>query len=145
MTVRDIMTETPWVVDPNQPVRHIAQILAGENIGAVIVCDADNRPKGVITDRDIATEVVAKRLDPDSTVAGDLIQGTRVVTVEAEDPIDKAVDTMRDNAVRRLPVTEREYVVGIISQADLARHASEDKVGGLVRSISTAPDNTGHA
>lgn len=143
MTIRDIMSVMTWVAPLDEPVGHIAQILADEEIGAVIVCDEDNRPQGMITDRDITTEVVAKRRDPYSTLAGDLVDGSRVVTVSADDPIDIAIESMRHHAVRRLPVVDGENLVGVVSQADLAQHASPDAVGELVQGISSAPDNTG--
>ncbi len=143
MIVREIMTPAPRVVGPDESIRQIAQILDDEQIGAVIVRDDDGDLKGLVTDRDITIEVVARNRDADTTKAGQLLDETEVVTVDAEDSVEFAVETMKRHAVRRLPVLDGEELIGIVSQADLARHADEADVGEMVEAISTAPDNTG--
>jgi CBS domain-containing protein len=142
-TARDIMTKDPLIVGTDASVQEIARQLADEDIGAVMVCNAEKRLEGVVTDRDLAVEVVARGQDPSSTTAGDLVSGREVVTIGADDDIDQAIDTMRDHAVRRLPVIDGQQVVGVVSQADIARSADEKQVGRLIEAISQAPDNTG--
>jgi predicted transcriptional regulator len=66
-----------------------------------------------------------------------------VVTVVVDDPVYLVATIMDMDAVRRVPVLENDRVVGIISQADLATHITEDRVGDLVEEISAAPANTG--
>jgi CBS-domain-containing membrane protein len=46
---------------------------------------------------------------------------------------------MKDHAVRRLPVIDGTELVGVVSQADLAKEIDEEKVGELVEAISAAP------
>ena len=140
---RDIMTKNPRTVKVDDSVRQVAGILADENIGAVVVCNDDNRLQGVITDRDLAVEVVARDRDPSSTSASELIDGREVVTIGADDSIDEAIRTMKDHAVRRLPVIDGDQLVGMVSQADIARAANDKQVGDLVEAISNAADNTG--
>ena len=142
-TARDIMTKDPQIVKTDASVQDIARQLADQDIGAVIVCNAEKRLQGVVTDRDLAVEVVARGQDPSSTTAGDLVSGREVVTIGADDDIDEAIDTMRSHAVRRLPVIDGDKVVGVVSQADIARSADEKQVGRLIEAISQAPDNTG--
>ena len=67
----------------------------------------------------------------------------RFVTIGADDDIDVAIDTMKSHAVRRLPVIDGDKVVGMVSQADIARVANDKQVGRLVETISAAPDNSG--
>jgi CBS domain-containing protein len=69
--------------------------------------------------------------------AGDLGQG-KPVTIGADDPLEEAIETMKQHAVRRLPVIDGHRLVGIISQADIAAAAGDDEVGRLLESISTA-------
>ena len=142
-TARDIMTADPRVVPVDASVREVAGILADENIGAVVVCNDEKRLQGVITDRDLAVEVVARDRDPSSTRASELVDGREVVTIGADDSIDEAIRTMKDHAVRRLPVIDGTELVGMVSQADIARAADEKQVGALVEAISNASDNTG--
>jgi CBS-domain-containing membrane protein len=141
--VREIMTESPRVADAGDSIRRIAQMLQADDIGGVIVCNDDHRLQGMVTDRDIATQVVAAGLDPETTTAADLLDGAEMITIGADDDLKDAIITMRDNAVRRLPVIDGRELVGIVSQADLAKHAPESLVGAMVDEISAAPDNTG--
>lgn len=140
---RDIMTPNPRIVKVDESVDRIARVLADENIGAVVVCNDERRLQGMITDRDLAVEVVAKDRDPRSTRAAELVNGREVVTIGADDDIDDAIETMKAHAVRRLPVIDGTDVIGIVSQADIARVAKDKQVGRLVETISDAPDNTG--
>lgn len=66
-----------------------------------------------------------------------------MITVEVDDPVDLVATIMEKEAIRRVPVLENDLVVGIISQADLATHIAEDRVGDMVEEISAAPANTG--
>jgi CBS domain-containing protein len=102
------------------------------------ICGEDNRLKGMLTDRDIVLKVVAEGKDPNSTKAGELGEG-KPVTIGADDSVDEALRTMTDHQVRRLPVIDGHDLVGIVSQADLARNVDEEKVGDLVEAISSAP------
>lgn len=142
-TARDIMTKDPVICEMDDSVIDIAKRMESEDIGAVIVCNPDQRLQGMVTDRDIAIFVVGAERDPSSCSAGDLVDGREVVTVGADDDLSVAVKTMKEHAVRRLPVIDGGRVVGIVSQADLALHADETMVGDLVEVISGAPDNTG--
>jgi len=58
------------------------------------------------------------------------------VTIGADDSIDEALHTMAEHGVRRLPVIDGHDLIGIVSQADIARNLPEDKVGDLVEAIS---------
>lgn len=142
-TVREIMTESPRVADLGDTIRDIAQMLEQDDIGGVIVCGEDHRLQGMVTDRDIATQVVAAGLNPETTTAGDLVNGAEMITIGADDDLKEAITAMREHAVRRLPVIDGTELVGIVSQADLAKHAPESLIGSMVDEISTAPDNTG--
>lgn len=142
-TVREVMTTAPKVVDESDTIASIAEILAQDDIGGVLVCNDEHRLQGMVTDRDIATQVVARGKDPKMTTARDILDGSDIVTIGADDSLDAAVETMRKHAVRRLPVIEGTDLVGIISQADLAIHATGRTVGQMVEDISRAPDNTG--
>ncbi len=139
---RDIMTSNPRIMNVDDTAIDIAKALADDQIGAVVVCNGEHRLQGVITDRDLAVEVLAKGKDPSTCRAGDLLDGREVVTIGADDSIDEAITTMKEHAVRRLPVIDGSDVVGMGSQADIARTADEKLVGRLVEAISAAPDNT---
>ncbi len=102
------------------------------------ICGEDDRLKGMITDRDIVTEVLANGKDPDTVKAGELGDG-KPVTIGADDSIKEALQTMKEHKIRRLPVIDGHDLVGIVSIADLAKHTEDDETGDLVEAISAAP------
>lgn len=104
------------------------------------ICGEDRRLTGVVTDRDIVVKCIAEGGDPSSTVAGTMAEG-EPVTVGADNTIEETVRTMRNHGVRRVPVIDGHTLVGVVAQADIARHAPDVKVGELVEAISTAPSN----
>jgi CBS domain-containing protein len=133
-TAREIMTEGAEFVDGSTTVLDAAKKLASEDYGALPVCDGD-RLRGMITDRDIVVKVLAKGLDPTTTKVIDLVQG-EVVTIGADDPVEEAMRTMAEHQVRRLPVIDGDRLVGMVSQADLARSGDDKAVGDTVEAIS---------
>ena len=142
-TAREIMTASPVIVDISETATAIAQRLDADDIGAVIVCSQDRHLQGMVTDRDLAIQVIAGGRDPSTTTASELVSGREVVTIGADDSLEEAMKTMKKHAVRRLPVIDGTDVIGIVSQADLALHANETQVGELLEVISGAPDNSG--
>ena len=128
-------------MDPYVPVVDAARQMADHNVGALPVSDSEGRLAGVITDRDLAVRVVAEGRDPSSTRVGDLLDGSEVVTIGADDSAEETIQTMQEHAVRRLPVIDGTRVVGMVSQADIARGMSAAQIGGLVDAISSAPAN----
>ena len=137
-TARDVMTGDAECIDENDTVLDAAKRLAELNIGAMPICGSDNRLKGMLSDRDIVVKVLARGMDPGSTKAGELGEG-KPVTIGADDSVEEALHTMADHKVRRLPVIDGHDLIGIVSQADLAKNVDEEKVGDLVEAISAAP------
>jgi CBS domain-containing protein len=137
-TARDVMTQDPQCVGENETVLDAARKLADLDVGAMPICGEDDRLKGMLTDRDIVVKVLAPGRDPASTRAGELGEG-KPITIGADDSVDEALRTMTQHHVRRLPVIDGHRLVGIISQADIARNLDEEKTGELVEAISAAP------
>jgi CBS domain-containing protein len=136
-TARDVMTGGAECIGEKDTIADAARRLAELDVGAMPICGEDNRLKGMLTDRDIAIKVVAQGKDPNTTTAGELGEG-KPVTIGADDSVDEALRTMADHKVRRLPVIDGHDLIGIVSQADLARSIDEEKVGDLVEAISAA-------
>jgi CBS domain-containing protein len=134
---RDIMTPDAQCVGENDTVLDAAKRLAELGVGAMPICGEDDRLKGMLTDRDIVVKVLAQGKDPASTTAGELGEG-KPVTIGADDSATEALRTMAEHQVRRLPVIDGHDLVGMVSQADVARNLDEDDVGELVEAISKA-------
>ncbi|MFG1798055.1 CBS domain-containing protein [Nocardia sp. NPDC049149] len=113
-----------------------AQRMRQLDIGALPICDSDGCPVGIVTDRDIIVKVVGVGANPRTTTAGEMAQGAdQLHTVEASADIDEALAMMEQYQIRRLPVTEDGLLVGIITEADLARHLPEATVGEFVEAV----------
>jgi CBS domain-containing protein len=140
-TAREIMTPGAEWLSPDTTVAEAAKRMAQETFGAFPICDGEGHLQGVVTDRDIVTKVIALGLDPTSTKVIDLSDQPEVVTIGADDPVEDAIRTMKDHGVRRLPVIDGTDLVGMVSQADIARAMPDAKVGDLVGAISEAPAN----
>lgn len=134
-TAREIMTKGSEHLKDEATVAEAAKLLAKESIGAVPVCDATGHLRGVVTDRDLVVEVIAAGKDPSSTKVSDLVHG-EAVTIGADDSVEEAIHTMQKHKVRRLPVIDGTELVGMVSQADIARVCPPDKIGELVAAIS---------
>jgi CBS domain-containing protein len=135
---RDVMNSPAKCVGENDTIEEAAKQLAELNVGSMPICGTDDRLKGMLTDRDIVIKVIAQGKDPKDVKAGDLGEG-KPVTIGADDSIEEALAVMSEHAVRRLPVIDGHDLVGIVSQADIARELPEEKIGDLVEAISTAP------
>jgi CBS domain-containing protein len=137
-TARDVMSGGAECIGENETLVEAARKLKELDVGALPICGEDNRLKGMLTDRDIVVKALAVDKDPGGTRAGDLAEG-KPVTIGADDSIEEALHTMAEHHVRRLPVIDGHDLVGVVSQADLARNVDEEKVGELVEAISATP------
>jgi CBS domain-containing protein len=106
-----------------------------EDTGIIPIVDGD-RLVGTITDRDLAIRVVAEGRDPQTTTVAE-VASRDLVTIDPQQDLDEALRLMARHQVRRLPVVEEDgKLVGILSQADVAREASPEETGRVVEEIS---------
>ena len=133
-TVKDVMTSGPTSIASDAMVVEAARRMLSEDVGSLPVVDGD-QVVGMITDRDVVLQVVAKDLDankvPVSTVCSE-----SPVTAEADESLDDALAKMAKEQLRRLPVVSDGRLVGILAQADIARTARPESTGRLVEEIS---------
>ncbi|AUN41459.1 histidine kinase [Tsukamurella tyrosinosolvens] len=132
---RDIMQPSVACVGSTDSAADAARRMSELQVGALPICGEDGRLKGMITDRDIVTKVVARGHDPAHVRAGELAQG-EAVTIGADDDTTELLSTMADHQVRRVPVIDGHTLVGIIAQADIARALPDQRVGDLVAAVS---------
>ena len=137
-TARDIMHPGAECVPENETLDRAAQMMRDMQVGSLPICGNDNRLKGIITDRDIVVKCVASGKDPAEVTAGELAEGTPV-WVEATATEDEVISVMEKNKIRRVPVMHNKELIGMISEADLAQHLSEEKLAHFVTAITQAP------
>lgn len=134
-SIQKIMTTNPSTIEPKQSVVEAARIMKQEDAGVVPVTE-NGRLTGMVTDRDIAIRVVAEGKDPQSTAVRE-VASTDLVTIDPQQDLDEALRLMAKHQVRRLPVVEEDgKLVGIVAQADVARHAAPVRTGEVVEEIS---------
>ncbi len=136
VTARDIMTGGTECVGENETLVDAARKMRDLDIGSLPICGEDERLKGMLTDRDIVVKCIADGGDPSTVRAGELAEG-KPVTIGADDDVSEALATMKKYQVRRLPVIDGHDLVGMLTQADVARSLPEEKVGELVEYISS--------
>ena len=133
-TAREIMHTGASCVQENETLMDAARRMSELDVGALPICGPDDRLHGIITDRDIVVKCLAKGKDPHRMTAGDLAQG-KPVTVDVGADSETVLRAMQEHRIRRVPVIDDHRLVGMISEADLARHLPEERVGHFVEEI----------
>ncbi|GAA3478993.1 MULTISPECIES: CBS domain-containing protein [Streptomyces] len=135
-TAKDIMhTGAQWI-PAHETLDRAAQMMREHNVGALPISanGEQDRMVGILTDRDIVVGCVAMGHDPSKVTAGELAQGTpRWIDANAE--INEVLEEMQNHRIRRLPVVENKMLIGMISEADLAQHLSEDQIAGWAEKV----------
>ncbi len=139
MKARELMTSNPECVTQEDSLQRAASIMRDRDVGAVPVVSDNNsrRLVGIVTDRDIAIRHVAEGRTGEARV-GDVMSKGRIATAREDDNVDRVMELMKENKVRRIPVVgENDRIIGMIAQADLALEArDEKKVERTVEKIS---------
>ena len=139
MTCAEVMTKEPAFCELGDTAADAAGIMKAEDVGAIPVCASRETRKlvGIVTDRDIAVYVVAKKGDANHTQVANFM--TRdPLTCRPEDDLQLALAAMQKYQVRRIPVVDTQgRLVGIIAQADVAtRTPGTEKKAEMVEQIS---------
>ncbi|MGC5342795.1 CBS domain-containing protein [Streptomyces sp. DT24] len=135
-TAKDIMNPGTQWIPAHETLDRAAQLMRDHNVGALPISanGEQDRMVGILTDRDIVIGCVAKGHDPSKVTAGELAQGTpRWIDSAAE--VGEVLEEMQSHRIRRLPVVENKRLVGMISEADLAQHLSEDQIAGWAEMV----------
>ena len=141
MKCSEIMTKNPSCCVTTDTVYQAAQLMKSEDVGPIPIVSNHETKKleGIVTDRDLVLKVVAEARDPKSTPVKDVMT-IDVYTCRANDNVAKALELMEHHQVRRIPIVdERDQLVGIIAQADVATRVEEpEKTAEVVEGISKA-------
>ncbi|MER7806322.1 CBS domain-containing protein [Streptomyces sp900116325] len=135
-TAKDIMhTGAQWI-PAHETLDRAAELMREHHVGALPISASGEQDRmiGILTDRDIVLDCVAVGHDPSKVTAGDLAQGTPR-WIEADAGVDQVLEEMQSNRIRRLPVVENKKLIGMISEADLAQHLSEDQIALWVEKV----------
>lgn len=119
MTVETIARDRNELVtvSPDDPVREVAETMRDTTVGSAIV-ERDEEPVGIVTDRDLAMQILAEGEDPSSMTARDVMTEDPV-TADVDDGVFEICEMMRESGIRRMPVVDGGKLAGIVTLDDL--------------------------
>jgi len=133
MIVSDFTWRKPVTIDVGDTIAAAAQLFADAGVGALVVVD-DDRPVGIVTDRDLVVRALARGLASDGRVDGVMSMG--VVALDADDDVEELYAVFARHAIRRVPVVDHDRVVGMISLDD-ALVSTAGQMAALAGVLST--------
>lgn len=138
MKIASLCTRRVVTVDANASLAQAAALMREHHVGALVVTTQTAEGlavSGLVTDRDLVLDVLARGLDPAGRRIGALASAT-VASVAEDDDASTAIATMQRAGVRRLLVTDADgRLAGIVSIDDLLRGFANEFAGlaGVIR------------
>ncbi|WP_245527630.1 CBS domain-containing protein [Methanotorris igneus] len=120
MVVSDAMSTPVITVDTNTTVYDVANIMKEKKIGCVVVVEKDSKPLGIVTERDLVINIVAKNLKPKDVLVKDIMT-TKLITISPNATLMDAARKMAEKNIKRLPVVEGDKLLGIITVSDITK------------------------
>lgn len=114
--VSQIMSKNVITVDASEKVLKALQVMAEKGIGSVVIVK-NGKPVGILTERDVAKKLVVNKEILDKKVED--VMSKPLITVSPDTGIFEALQIMRKNNIRRLPVVKNGKLEGIITEKDL--------------------------
>jgi len=122
MRIKEVMKSVK-TIDPDSSVKEAAKRMAENKIGCLVVLNS-GKVVGIMTERDILSKVTASDKLP-SKISVSEIMTPKVITVESEDYLDDAVYLMIKHRIKKLPVLEKNKLVGMITSTDIVSHSDD--------------------
>ncbi|MFI9205541.1 CBS domain-containing protein [Streptomyces sp. NPDC053048] len=141
MTVaKEIMHPGAHWITKSDTLDEAARLMKELDVGALPVGDVDNNERlcGIITDRDIVVKCIAEGRSPAECTAADLCEGTPR-WIDANADVTEVLHEMENHRIKRLPVVENKRLVGMISEADLAQHLTDDQIAEFAEMVYARP------
>ena len=115
-TIGDIMTKAVISVDGSVTVNEAAKMMEDAKVGAVIIME-NNKPVGIVTDRDFAVKIVAHAYQITTPVKQ--IMSSPLISINSDESVRSAADVMHDIGIRKIPVIDDGNLVGMITATDI--------------------------
>jgi len=114
-----------WSIAPNATVFEALQLMAKNNIGALLVIQND-RLVGIFSERDYARKVILKGKSSRETTVGDLMT-REVYYIDPKDTLQESMAVMTAKNIRHMPVLENERLIGIVTMGDVVKQILADQ------------------
>jgi signal-transduction protein with cAMP-binding, CBS, and nucleotidyltransferase domain len=118
MLVKDVMSSPVVTIEENAPTNRVAELMDKNDLGCIIVKSNEGKPQGIITERDLVVRVLSKNVKPDSLEAKQ-VMSSPLITIEPDKTINEAAKKMSKLNIRRLGVTYKGQIAGLISSKDV--------------------------
>jgi CBS domain-containing protein len=129
MKLNEIMSQPARKVRASASVQQAAEIMGLHDVGALPVCE-DDVLVGILTDRDIIMRCIAPGMDTNRTEVREIMTANPIA-LPPEAPLEDAAQIFTDLRIRRLPVVDGTYPVGMVTVDDITRQW--DNEAGIVR------------
>jgi CBS domain-containing protein len=137
MPIGELCNREVIIIRADESIQEAVKLMRQHNVGDLVVVEQRGLnivPVGVLTDRDLVIEIMAKAVDPQSVTVGDIMSTTLVTALENEELVD-VVQRMRKHGVRRVPVVNTHGgLEGIIAVDDVLGLLAE-QVNGLAELV----------
>ena len=130
LLVKDVMNKNVVVAKPIVTLREAAKVMGEMNMGSLVIME-DDKIVGIVTSTDIL-KAIGEGKDTDKVTIGE-IATKDVITIQADEPLEKAIDLMVKHKIKKLPVMMNEKLVGIITVSDIA--IVEPKIVATIASL----------
>ena len=116
MKIKDIMG-SPYFTDDNIELSEAAKIMSSNKIPTLIYMEKE-KVAGIVTESDLLKNFSKNKKIKD-------IMSENVITIDQDGELEEAILLMQENKIKRLPVLQKDKLVGIISLSDIAAHSDE--------------------
>ena len=118
MSISSFCNKQVICVDMGTSIEKVAKLMEEKNVGCVVVID-NEKPCGLVTDRDIVIRVINKGLSPKETFVDD-VMSELVLTLDEDMGLHEALEKVKGMSVRRFPVTDKNgNLCGIVTLDDI--------------------------
>jgi len=121
--VEDIMNNDILIMGPTDSLKDAVKKMQDKNSDYVLICK-DGYPEGIVTERDVLTKVLSAGLKPDKVILKN-IMSTPVMTIEKNQDVKLAWESISESKIKRLIITDNDKAVGVITSFDILAVAPE--------------------
>lgn len=119
--VKDVMKKNVISIDASKSVKNGAELMATAGVGSIIIT-RNNKPVGILTERDFVKKIVSKNRPLDTALSE--VMSSPLIAVQPQETIWEAAELMKTNNIHKLPVKDGNSVIGIITSTDLVEICS---------------------
>lgn len=124
MQARDAIRKLPVSIHAGETVAQAAKQMDAAAVGALVVLDEDDRPVGIVTDRDLVVRAMARAYPLDSRI--DSVMSMGLIAIDADADVRDAIELFSRHAIRRLPVVDGARMCGMITLDDIVVDLTQD-------------------